>query len=105
MSRVRTKLQPLLAAFEATELAHPIHDAILVGITDRERPDFFEEVQNDAGFFHVLAGCASRELDNELATDVFDILQRAVRLCPFATPDQEKLDTLFTCLRATVLSS
>ena len=60
MRGVRGKLQPLLDAFEETEL--------------------------------------------ELTEDVFAILHRAMRLCPFATPDHDTFEALFDRLRPTVLS-
>lgn len=103
MRRVRVNIQPLLDAFEATELKHPIHEAILVGITDDKGPEFFEEVANNDGFFQVLAGCSQRGTDDDLTEDVFNILQRAVRVCPFATPDHEEFEGLFARLRPLVL--
>lgn len=104
MRRVRTKLQPLMDAFESVELEHPIHEAILVGITDDQPSEFFEEVENNDGFFQVLAGCSLRGGDDELAEDVFEIMRRATRVCPFATPDHETFQALFERLRPTVLS-
>ena len=105
MRRVRTKLQPLLDAFEATALDHPIHEAILVGITDNMGPEFFEEVENNDGFFQVLPGCRQRDSDSELTEDVLEILHRAVRTCPFATPDHDKFEALFARFRPLVLGS
>lgn len=105
MRRVRIKLQPLLDAFDAIELQHPIHEAILVGITDEKEPEFMEEVNNNDGFFQVLAGCSLRGSDAQLTEDVFAILLRAVRLCPFTTPDHATLEELFTRLRPRVLGS
>jgi hypothetical protein len=99
MRRVRPKIQPLLDAFEATELEHPIHEAILVGITDDKGPEFFEEVENNDGVFQILAGCTHQGTDNELTADVFGILHRAVNLCPFATPDHDKFEALFARFR------
>ncbi len=105
MQRVRTKLQPLLDAFEATILDHPIHEALLVGITDDKGSEFFEEVENNDGFFQVLSGCEQRGTDGEMTEAVLGILHRAVRLCPFATPDHEKIEEVFTRLRRLVLGS
>lgn len=105
MRRVRSKLQPLLDAFEATALEHPIHQAILVGITDEKGQDFFEEVKNDEGFFQVIVGCCERVTEKQLAEDVFEILLRAVRLCPFSRPDHEKFEHLFDRLRPVVLAT
>jgi hypothetical protein len=99
MRRTRNSLQPLMNAFSEVPLDHPIHSAILVGVTDDEGPDYFEVVPNDEGFFQVLAGCRIRGTDEALIHDVFDVLQRAVRLCPFAIPDHEKLDALFARLK------
>lgn len=105
MRLVRLKIQPLLDAFEATELAHPIHEAILVGITDDKDAQYFEEIENNDGFFQVIAGCRQNGTIEEFARDVFEILQRAVRLCPFATPDRETFEDLFATFRPVVLAS
>lgn len=105
MRRVRESLQPLLDAFEAVELDHPIHEAVLVGITDEKDAEFFEEVENDDGFFQVLAGCRPTGTDDELIEVVFGILLRAVQLCPFATPDHKKIEAFFAALRPSVLKS
>ena len=105
MRRVRVQLQPLMDVFEGVELDHPIHEAILVGITDDQGPEFFEEVENNDGFFQVLAGCSLQSTDEALAEVVFDILHRATMACPFVTPDHEKFEALFDRLRPTVLGS
>ena len=105
MRRVRTKLQPLLNAFEATVLEHTIHKAILVGITDHKGTEFFEEVENNDGFFQVLSGCSLRGTDEQLTEDVLEILHRAVRTCPFATADHGKFEAMFARLRPLVLGS
>ena len=105
MRRVRVRIQPLLDSFEATALECPIHEAILVGITDDKSPEFFEEVDNNDGFFQVLAGCSQCGTDDELTENVFNILRRAVRHCPFATPDHLTLEALFNRLRPSVLDS
>jgi len=85
-------------AFERVEIEHPIHEAILVGITDDKPTQFFQEVENNDGFFQVLVGCSLREGDDELAEDVFEVLQRTVRLCPFAIPDHKAFESNGTSL-------
>jgi hypothetical protein len=100
MGRVRVKLQPLLDDFAATEMVHPIYDAILVGITDEKGPDFFEVVETNDEFFQVLAGCGHRNTDKDVAADVLKILQRALQLCPFATPDRRIFAELFAKFEA-----
>ena len=105
MRRVRTRVQPLLDAFEATVLDHPIHQGILVGITDDKGTEFFEEVENNDGFFQVLSGCILRGTDDELTEDVLEIIHRAVRICPFATSDHDKFEELFARIRPLVLGS
>jgi hypothetical protein len=103
MRRVRVRLQPLLDAFEDTQLEHPIHEAILVEITDDSEAEFFKELENGDGFYQVLAGCGQYHSDDQLTEVVFEILQRAVRLCPFAAPDDQKFEALFVKLRSSVL--
>lgn len=95
MRRMRPKLQPLLDAFAAAELENPIHEGILVGITDEKESGRIEEVENSDGFFQVLAGCKMRGGDAELTEDVIAILRDTVSRCPFARSDHDKLLELF----------
>jgi hypothetical protein len=102
MRRVRERLQPLLDAFEQVEMVNPIHQAILVGITDDKGEEFFQEVENDEGFFQVQAGCTFSKNDDRLVQSVYEILQRASKACPFSVPDREQFDRLFQDHRPTV---
>jgi len=103
MRRIRPRFQPLLDEFASVELDHPIHTALLVGITDDQPQGFLEEVENNDGYFQVIAGCSSGKTDGELAHDVFMILENAVRLCPFSEPDHERFNAVFQRLRPSVL--
>lgn len=103
MRRIRPRFQPLTDAFEAVEVEQPIYEAILVGVTDSRSPDFCQEIENGDGYFQMLFGCSLRDWDQELAEDVFDILLRATRLCPFANSDREVFDSLFERMRPIVL--
>ncbi len=103
MRRIRVKLQPLLDEFESVEMQNPIHEAILVGLTDDQAPDFFEEVENNDGFFQVLAGVGFSDSDDELTEAVFERLRRASLACPFSRPDQEAFASLFDRMRPTVV--
>ena len=87
MRRIRPRFAPLLEAFARTQLVNPIHEAILVGITDEKEAQFFEEVANRDGFFQILAGVHSNYSDLELAKEVFGLLRRAAKTCPFSKPD------------------
>lgn len=104
MDRIDPRFAALTDAFKSVELAHPIHEAILVLITDDKDSGFLQEIENNDGFFQVVAGCSLRGGDDELAEDVFEILQKAMRLCPFARLDHEAFEVLFERLRPTVLS-
>lgn len=105
MRRVRSRIQPLLDAFEVTKLEHPIHEALLVGITDDKAREFFEEIENNDGFFQVLAGCSQLGTDDDVTRDVFEILEKAVRSCPFASNDHQRFEELFARMRPAVLGS
>lgn len=96
MQRVRLSLQSLFDEFQGVALDHPIHEAILVGITDDKGPEFFEEVKNSDGFFQILSGCRQLGTDEELTKEVFEILRRVVEKCPFAVPDRERFAALFS---------
>jgi hypothetical protein len=102
MRRVRERLQPLLDAFEQVEMIDPIHQAILVGITDEKGSEFFQEVENDEGFFQVLAGCSATAKDDSLVQSVFEILLRAAKACPFSVPDRAQFERIFEDHRPTI---
>ncbi|MEX1027928.1 MAG: hypothetical protein WD049_07970 [Candidatus Paceibacterota bacterium] len=104
MRCVRHRLQPLLDAFETVEMTDPIHEAILVGITDDQPPSFFDEVENNDGFFQVLAGIEYNGSDDALTEAVFEILRKASSACPFSRPDREAFESLFERMRPTVLN-
>lgn len=103
MQRIDKRLAQLCDAFQTVELDYPIHEAILILITDDKEQTFFEEVKNSDGYFQVIAGCSLRNTDDELTEDVFKILLRAVRLCPFATPDHDKFEALFERFRSSLI--
>jgi hypothetical protein len=92
--RVRPVFDSLSAEFAKIELSHPIHDAILVGLTDDRGPEHFEEIQNANGYFQVLLGCPRTTNDEELKRAIFDRAKRAVMGCPFATPDKVSFERL-----------
>src|SRR5690349_14890904 len=100
MRRIRPTLESLAAEIEAVPIQYPIHEAVLVGITDNRDDMFFEEVPNHDGFFQVLTGFdASVDLtsqnDANLKKMVFDKLRQAVIACPFSRPDREAFEGFF----------
>jgi hypothetical protein len=103
MHRVDPLMQPLLAALETVRLEHPLHETILVGITDDRPPQFFEEIENKDGLFQVLAGCSLRGGDDELVADVFEILRNTIRFCPFSSQDHQAFETIFRRLQPAII--
>src|SRR5262245_11149979 len=94
MRRIGPRLDALKKEFAATVMENPIHEAILVGVTDNRPFGSFEEVPNDDGFFQVIAGC-NLDSDQEMAKQLFQILLTAVERCPFSDPDRQAFDALF----------
>jgi hypothetical protein len=88
--RIRSSFDPLIDAFSQLEISNPIHEAILIGLTDAKAADHFEVIQNRDGYFQILAGMRSDAEDDELKVLLFNIIERAVQLCPFSTPDKNK---------------
>ncbi len=103
MRRIRPRLQSLTEPISHIVLTNPIHEAILVGITDDKAGDFFEEVPNSDGYFQVLAGCELKSSDEELIAEVFTILHRAATACPFSSVDREKIEGVFQASRKHVV--
>ena len=99
MRRIRPFLEPLFADFAATLLQNPVHDAILVGITDDKGGNYFEEIPNNEGCFQVLAGFDSAvpltpQNDPEIIRLVFGTFRRAVVSCGFARSDHQTFEQL-----------
>jgi hypothetical protein len=98
--RIRPRIQPLIEAFGDVSLAHPIHEALLVGVAQDHPRSHFEEVANSDGFFQVVVGWPS-DCDTSPNGDdmnlgyLFDRLRAAVRACPFSEPDAAKIQKLF----------
>jgi hypothetical protein len=100
MRRIRPSLEPVFERFSEIQLIHPIHSAILVGITDEYGDEHYEEIKNDDGFYQVLIGCrdtwsSGKISDKDLREAVVLKLKTAVSACPFSEPDREKFLTVF----------
>jgi len=95
MRRVLPRLQPIFDGIAQVSLSNPIHSAILVGLTDERDSSYFEEVPNDDGFFQVIVGCKPQLHEAQLTRQVFDIIRRAARACPFTPVDQSSIQAVF----------
>lgn len=93
--RVLPYFESLRTEFNTVELTDPIHDAILVGLTDDREPSFFKETLNNNGNFQVLMGCPLIANDEDMKKAIFERLERAVMVCPFSTPDKTNVVELF----------
>lgn len=92
--RIRPRFDSLASVFAAVELQCPIHEAILVGVTDGRGKDYFEEIPNSDGYFQVLVGFDSSiglgaDHDADLEVALFQQLSRAILACPFASMDRD----------------
>jgi hypothetical protein len=95
MRRVLPAFDSLSTEFAQTKLHDPIHDSILVALTDDLEPSYFEETPNNRGNFQVLMGVPRVTSDGELKLAVFERVKRAVVACPFSTPDKANFERLF----------
>ena len=100
MRRIRPDVQPLIDAFAAVDLRNPIHDQLLVGVTNTLPPDCCDVVPNNDSCFQLLAGWPS---DSDLSPNgdaanlatLVSILRRAASECPFSEPDAAAIRSLF----------
>ena len=100
MRRIRPRIQSLIDAFDAVDLCNPIHDVLLVGVTNSLPPDRCDVVPNNDSFFQLQAGWPT---DCDLSPDGDDanvellvsILRRAAAECPFSEPDAATIRSLF----------
>lgn len=92
--RIRMDFDAHFDEFSATPLHHPVHEAILVGLTDAKAAGYFAVVPNKDGFFQVIAGVSPGETELELRAAVLSAMCKAILACPFATPDKEQFAVL-----------
>jgi hypothetical protein len=92
MRRVLPIFEPFKASFERQPMVSPIHEAILVGLTDSLPAGSIQEVPDRGGFFQVLYGLgpwANRPgNDKELQLAIIDALQKTIQACPFVPVDR-----------------
>lgn len=92
MRRIRPGFDALVASFAAQPLAHPIHEFLLVGLTNSQPLGFLEEAPNRDGAFQVLCGLGpwehGPERDAELRRMAWDAVRRSIEACPFSAPDR-----------------
>ena len=91
--RIRPKFSTLFAEFEAKELENPIHEAILLGISDSLKEEEIQVIPNKDGFFQVICGFGeqaslSPENDSKLEVMLLNKIENAIQLCPFSKPDK-----------------
>jgi len=99
MRRIRPVVEERTKEFGSMTLQHPIHEGILVGITDDKKDSDWEEVPNSDGFFQILVGFDSSipldgSADAALVRSVLQKLSAAVRAYPFSLPDQKSMRSL-----------
>ncbi len=93
MRRVRPSIDARIAGFDQLVLRNPIHDTILLGITD-DRPDESWDVVTKDGFLQILSGFDDSipldgGSDQQLHAAIWRKLVRAVSECPFTSEDAE----------------
>jgi hypothetical protein len=91
--RVRPSLNPLIVAFEAFQPRNPIHETLLIGITDGLPHDAIQVIPNRDGFFQVLCGFPSASdfsarNDPTIKHCLVQIILAAVAACPFSSLDK-----------------
>ena len=95
-SRVRTQIAALCKDFAEVEMTNPIHEVILIGVTDSKPSSHFEVVPNRDGFFQVLVGVGYSGDDEELKKQILSKISEAISACPFSKPDKEKFMSLLS---------
>jgi hypothetical protein len=91
---VRPFFDSLLEQFNAVQMVDPIHEAILLGLTDSKPRGFFEEVPNRDGFFQAIVGLTLVPDDSEFKLQLFEAIRKAVQVCPFSAPDRDQFLSL-----------
>ncbi|WP_157632221.1 hypothetical protein [Variovorax sp. CF313] len=91
MRRIRPAFELLFDDFSNIKLTNPIYDSILIGVTDSQSVDYFEEIKNREGYFQILAGMSGDFSDEKAKELIFEIVKKSIQACPFSRPDKELL--------------
>jgi hypothetical protein len=107
---VRHAFDSLYRDFEALQLAHHIHDAVLIGVTDDEPVGYFQEIPNSDGFFQVLIGMGSASeisalSEGALRSLLYVQIRKGILACPFSDPDRQAIDRLLSAWAASNLAA
>ena len=89
--RVRPALDPLLEELASVVLVDPIHEAILIGLTDATPAGSVDIIPNRDGYFQVIAGLPAGGSDEDRLVQVVAAMKQAVAACPFSDPDRLSL--------------
>ena len=92
--RIRSDFEDFFDDFSLVDLTNPIHEAILIGVTDSRGDDFFEIIKNRDGYFQTLAGLDGFDDDAVLRKKLFLIVSKSILACPFSNPDRGKFHIL-----------
>lgn len=92
--KIRPSFDIFFSEFAAVQLVNPIHEAILIGITDSESEEYFKTIPNKDGYFQILAGVKNTNELEDLKGKVLKIIQKAILACPFSSPDKEQFSIL-----------
>lgn len=91
--RIRPRFNSLFEEFAAKQLLNPIHEAILLSVTDSMKNEEIEVVPNREGFLQIICGFGAQSTfspanDRELEVRLFQKIRSAIELCPFSKPDK-----------------
>lgn len=97
--RIRPKFDSLFAAFEAKVLNNPIHEAILIGVSDSMNIEEVRIIPNKDGFFQAICGFGEQtsflpENDRSLELMLVERIQHVVEKCPLTNTDKAMMLTL-----------
>jgi hypothetical protein len=96
MFRARGEFDFFFREFAKLKLNNPIHEALLIGVTDDIPHDLMEVVPNKDGYYQVLVGCASPMTDEERKIWLYQLLERVFAQCPFSASDKTNALALLT---------
>jgi hypothetical protein len=94
MRRLLPEFDRLKVDVSTIEMVNPIHEAMLIGMSDEQPAGSFEVVSNHDGFFQVLAGVEWPATGEQLKTSMEAIICEAIYRCPFSQPDRSQFSEL-----------
>ncbi|HPF41740.1 MAG TPA: hypothetical protein PK093_24135 [Phycisphaerae bacterium] len=101
--RIKGRFERLEREFAGFSLDTPRFEAILVLVSDDKQSGYFRVVKNNDGYFQVISGIEPTLPEEQLVSDIFDLVRRAILECPDVESRKKECEEFLDDLRPSIV--